>query len=120
MVALPGRGFDSRQLHFFIMENNVKITFWLNKTKKNPKNLVPVYLRVTQNYDHFTKATGIGFHQADWDKKAMRIRGANPEAITNNAASGCTESENPSDCQSTERSWKTLQHPYHPPVTGRE
>lgn len=68
------------------MENNVKITFWLNKTKKNPKNLVPVYLRVTQNYDHFVKATGIWISSGDWDKKAMRIRGANPEAITNNAA----------------------------------
>jgi integrase len=67
------------------MENNIKITFWINRTKKNSKNLVPVYLRVAHNYDHFTRATGIRIPAADWDKKAMRIRGATQEAITANA-----------------------------------
>jgi integrase len=67
------------------MENNIKITFWLNRTKKNSKNLVPVYIRVTQNYDHFVKATGIWIHAGDWDKKAMRIRGVAPEVVTANA-----------------------------------
>jgi len=67
------------------MENNIKITFWLNRTKKNSKNLVPVYLRVTQDYDHFVKATEIWIPAGDWDKKAMRIRGATPEVVTSNA-----------------------------------
>jgi integrase len=67
------------------MENNIKITFWLYKSKKNSKNLTPIYLRVTQNYDYFTKATGISIPAGDWDKKAMRIRGATPEADTDNS-----------------------------------
>ena len=67
------------------MENNVKITFWLNRTKKNSKNLSPIYLRVGQNYDHFFKSTGIYIHASDWDKKAMRIRGLSSEDNTNNS-----------------------------------
>jgi len=67
------------------MENNIKITFWLYKAKKNSKNLTPIYLRVTQNYDYFTKATGISIPAGDWDKKAMRIRGATPEADIDNS-----------------------------------
>ena len=67
------------------MEANIKITFWINRTKKNSKNLVPVYLRVAHNYDKFSRATGIRINAADWDKKAMRIRGISPEVITANA-----------------------------------
>ena len=67
------------------MEANMKITFWINRTKKNSKNLVPVYLRVAHNYDNFSRATGIRIPAADWDKKAMRIRGISPEVITANA-----------------------------------
>jgi integrase len=67
------------------MENNVKITFWLNRTKKNSKNLSPIYLRVGQNYDHFFKSTGIYIHASDWDKKAMRIRGVSSEVNANNS-----------------------------------
>jgi integrase len=67
------------------MENNIKITFWLNRVKKNSKNLVPVYMRVTQNYDFFNKATGIRIPAGDWDKKAMKIRGATQEVATANS-----------------------------------
>jgi len=67
------------------METNIKITFWINRTKKNSKNLVPVYLRVAHNYENFSRATGIRIPVTDWDKKAMRIRGASQEAITANA-----------------------------------
>jgi integrase len=68
------------------MENNIKITFWLYKSKKNLKNLVPVYLRVILNYDHFFKSTGIYVHSSDWDKKAMRIKGTTPEVNASNAS----------------------------------
>jgi integrase len=68
------------------MENNIKITFWLYKSKKNSKNLVPVYLRVTLNYDHFFKSTGIYVNSSDWDKKAMRIKGTTPEVNASNAS----------------------------------
>ena len=68
------------------MENNIKVTFWLWKTKKNSKNLTLIYLRVWQNYDHFVKSTGIWIHAGDWDKKAMRIKGATPEINANNSS----------------------------------
>lgn len=67
------------------MENNIKITFWLNKTKKNSKNLSPIYIRVLHNYDKFFKSTGIYIQASEWDKKAMRIRGASLEVNANNA-----------------------------------
>lgn len=62
----------------------MKITFWINKTKKNSKNCVPVYLRVWYDYAYFTKSTGVWIHAVDWDKKSMRIKGANQEAFTIN------------------------------------
>jgi integrase len=67
------------------MESNFKITFWLSKTKKNAKNLVPVYIRVTHNYTYFNKSTGIRISAGDWDKKAMRVRGISPEVNSTNA-----------------------------------
>jgi integrase len=68
------------------MENNIKITFWLYRAKKNSKNLIPVYVRVQLNYDKFFKSTGIYIQAAEWDKKAMRIRGTSQETQTNNAS----------------------------------
>ncbi len=62
------------------MQTNVKVTFWLSKTKKNAKNLVPVYLRVSYDYANFTKATGIWVRLQDWDKQQMRVRGNSLEA----------------------------------------
>jgi integrase len=67
------------------MESNVKVTFWLNKTKKNSLNLVPVYMRVAYDYAHFTISTGIQVRVHDWDKKSMRIKGATPEVYVNNS-----------------------------------
>jgi len=60
------------------MESKIKVTFWLNKTKKNAKKLVPIYIRVKHNYNFFTKSTGLLIKEADWDKKAMRINGTTP------------------------------------------
>jgi integrase len=68
------------------MENNIKITFWLNKTKKNSKNLIPIYIRVLHNYDKFFKSTGIYIQASEWDKKAMRIRGTSQETQANNTS----------------------------------
>ena len=47
------------------MENNIRITFWLNKTKKNSKNLIPIYVRVQLNYEKFFKSTGIYIQAAE-------------------------------------------------------
>ena len=57
------------------MKGSVKVTFWINKSKKNSKNLAPVYLRVWFDYAHFSKATGISVRVQDWEKKIMRVRG---------------------------------------------
>ena len=57
------------------MKGSVKVTFWINKSKKNAKNLAPVYLRVWYDYAHFSKATGISVRVQDWEKKIMRVRG---------------------------------------------
>ena len=57
------------------MESNIKVTFWLNLAKKNLQNLVPIYVRVSFNYEHFTKVTGMTIKSVDWDKKAMRVKG---------------------------------------------
>jgi hypothetical protein len=67
------------------MKSNVKVTFWLNKTKKNSLNLVPVYLRVWYDYAHFSKSTGISVRFPDWDKKLMRLKGNSLEVNSINA-----------------------------------
>ena len=66
------------------MKSNVKVTFWLNKTKKNSKNLVPIYLRVWYDYAHFSKATGIWVRVQVWDKQLMRVRGGTLEIDSHN------------------------------------
>jgi len=62
------------------MESNIKVTFWLNMTKKNAQNQMPVYVSVWYNYEHFTKSTGLSTKLSEWDKKAQRIKG-NSEAV---------------------------------------
>ena len=41
------------------MESKIKVSFWLNKTKRSTSKQVPLYLRVVYNYDSFTKSTGV-------------------------------------------------------------
>lgn len=66
------------------MKSNVKVTFWLNKSKKNSHNLVPIYLRVWYDYAHFSKSTGNWVRVQDWDKKQMHVRGNTLEVHTIN------------------------------------
>lgn len=42
-------------------------------------------MRVSYDYDHFTMSTGIQVRVHEWDKKAMRIRGATAEVFALNA-----------------------------------
>lgn len=67
------------------MESQIRIKFWLNKAKKNQKNLVPIYLRVTFNYDYFIRSTGLMVKESDWDKRSMRARGLSTEATIINS-----------------------------------
>ncbi len=73
------------------MESKIKVTFWINKTKKNSKNFVPVYLRVCYDYAHFTKGTGIWVRLQDWDKKTMHLKGATQEVYITNAQLDATK-----------------------------
>ena len=41
------------------MKNSVKVTFWLNESKKNRENDSPIYMRVRINNEHFHKSTGV-------------------------------------------------------------
>ncbi|MCK4817384.1 hypothetical protein KA005_16560 [bacterium] len=71
------------------MESRIKVSFWLNKTKRNSRKQVPIYLRVVYNYDFFTKSTGLMIKESDWDKKAQRVKGNSHDAnITNNKMEG--------------------------------
>lgn len=66
------------------MESNVKVTFWLNMTKINSQNQIPIYTRVWHNYKHFTKATGLKVKITEWDKRLMKIKGLSDTSISNN------------------------------------
>lgn len=66
------------------MKNSVKVSFWLNESKKNAENDSPIYMRVRINNDHFHKSTGIGIHKSLWDKKAMRVKGGSDIASAYN------------------------------------
>lgn len=66
------------------MESNIKVTFWLNMTKKNAQKQTPIYVRVWYNYEHFTKSTGLSIKLSDWDKKAQRIKGNTETVNTQN------------------------------------
>ena len=62
------------------MESQIRVTFWVNKSKKNKKNLVPIYLRVAYNYEYFTLSTGLSVKAIDWDKKQMKVKGISQDA----------------------------------------
>ena len=67
------------------MDSNVKITFWLFRAKINSKKMMPVYLRVRNNNEFFTKSTGLYVKEVNWDKKTMRVRGNNADANSVNS-----------------------------------
>lgn len=66
------------------MESQIKVTFWTNKSKKNQKNLVPIYIRITYNYDYFVRSTGLSVKESNWDKRGMKVKGTSDDvAIIN-------------------------------------
>ncbi len=66
------------------MQNSVKITFWLNKSKKNSDKTSPIYMRVRLNNEFFTKTTGISIVRSDWDSKHCKVKGSSPKSSTYN------------------------------------
>ena len=67
------------------MESNVKVSFWLNRSKKDSKGLVPVYLRVAYNSLRLHKSTGVHIKTEDWDARNKRVKGSTPEVFTINS-----------------------------------
>ena len=65
-------------------QNSVKITFWLNKSKKNTDKTSPIYMRVRFGGELFTKATGINIPKSDWDSKTSKVKGSSSKAATYN------------------------------------
>lgn len=61
------------------MKSSVKVSFWLNSSKKNKDGLSPIYLRVRLHSELFNKSTGINIKRADWDSKQMKARGSTNE-----------------------------------------
>lgn len=69
----------------FVMDSNVKVTFWLYRARINIKKQMPIYLRVRNNNENFSKSTGLYVKEANWDKKTKRVKGNNPEADSINS-----------------------------------
>ncbi len=67
------------------MDSSVKITFWLYRARIDSKKQMPIYLRVRNRYEFFTKSTGLTVKESLWDKKTNRVRGNNPEADSINS-----------------------------------
>ncbi len=67
------------------MESNVKVLFLLNRSRKNSKGLVPIYLRVTYNSLRLQKSTGVHIKAKDWDNKGKRVKGSTPEIYAINS-----------------------------------
>lgn len=67
------------------MDSSVKITFWLYRKRLNGKKQIPIYIRVRNNYEFFTKSTGLTIKESLWDKKTNRVKGNSPEADSINS-----------------------------------
>ena len=68
------------------MDSNVKVTYWLYKTRTDKTSkLCPIYLRVRNNNSFFTKSTGLSVRESDWDKKLKRVKGKSAEAESINS-----------------------------------
>lgn len=66
------------------MESQVKISFFLNHSKRTKTRQTPIYLRIRYNYSHVTMATGYFICAANWDKKSKKVKGQNGDASSIN------------------------------------
>ena len=55
------------------MESNVKVLYLLNRSKKNSKGVVPIYLRITYSSLRLHKSTGFKIKGEDWDIRNQRV-----------------------------------------------
>lgn len=63
------------------MSNNIKVLFWLNKSKANKKGLAPIMLRVTYNNERKQISTGFTVVDSKWDKNRNAVKGRDELAL---------------------------------------
>ncbi|MBX2901456.1 MAG: site-specific integrase [Cyclobacteriaceae bacterium] len=66
------------------MRNNVKISFWLIKSKHNPSKQCPLYMKIFFQGKGIKVATGHYINPTHWDKKKKKLKGSTQEAHTIN------------------------------------
>lgn len=65
--------------------NNIKILFWLHKSKLNKKGEAPLYLRLTYNNQRKNLSTGYNIFPERWDGIKGTVKGLKEDAILINA-----------------------------------
>jgi len=65
--------------------NNIKILFWLHKSKLNKKGEVPLYLRLTYNNQRKNLSTGYNIFPERWDGIKGTVKGLKEDAVLINA-----------------------------------
>lgn len=62
------------------MNGNIRILFWLYRSKKNPQGLAPIYVRLTLGRDKIQLSTGFFVEPGRWDIAKCRLRGNSDES----------------------------------------
>ncbi len=65
--------------------NNLRILFWLYRSKKNSQDEVPIYLRITYNQERKNISTGFYINAARWDKSKSMVKGTKDDAMQINS-----------------------------------
>lgn len=66
------------------MTNNIKILFWIHKSKLNKKGEAPLYLRLTYNNVRKNLSSGYSIHPDRWDAQKGAIKGSKKDAVLMN------------------------------------
>ncbi len=63
------------------MSNNIKVLFWLNRSKTNKKGLSPIMLRISHNNERKQISTGFNVKEEKWDTNKNTVKGKDELAI---------------------------------------
>ena len=65
--------------------NNIRILFWIHKSKLNKKGESPLYLRLTYQSERRNLSTGYFIAPSRWDRLKSQVKGIKEDAIQVNA-----------------------------------
>jgi integrase len=68
-----------------MVTNNIKILFWLYKSRLNKKGEAPIYLRISYSNERRNISTGYNIEPEKWDKTKGRVKGGKDTALAINA-----------------------------------